>query len=93
MLFIICRGELIPKFGLNDTKHETRNDVLIFENKKYGAIIPISFKLLRTCCTKLSETGDLDAINSLLGCAILMPEDFDIAENYIMDLTICCINW
>ncbi|XP_029048341.1 Fanconi anemia group D2 protein homolog isoform X1 [Osmia bicornis bicornis] len=87
------RGELVPQFGLNNTKHEPRNDVLTFENKKHGAIVPISFKLLRTCCTKLSETGDLDAINSLLGCAILMPEHFDITENYIMDLTICCINW
>ncbi|KOX76250.1 Fanconi anemia group D2 protein like protein [Melipona quadrifasciata] len=82
------RGTLIPKFGLNESQ-----DCLTFENKKYGAIVPISFKLLRTCHIKLNENENLDAIDSLLGCAILMPEDFDVAENSVMDLVICCINW
>ncbi|KZC11603.1 PREDICTED: Fanconi anemia group D2 protein homolog [Dufourea novaeangliae] len=86
-------GELIPKFGLNKTEDEPQNSVITFENKKYGAIVAITFKLLRTCCIRLSENGDLDAIDSLLGCAILMPENFDIAENSIIDLIICCINW
>lgn len=66
---------------------------LTFEDKKYGAIVPISFKLLRTCHIKLNESENLEAIDSLLGCAILMPEDFDVAENSVMDLVICCINW
>ncbi|XP_076295821.1 fancd2 isoform X1 [Lasioglossum baleicum] len=86
-------GELVPKFGLNKTEDEPQNCFLSFENKKYGAIVAISFKLLRTCCIKLSENGDLDAIDSLLGCAILMPENFDTAENSTLDLVICCINW
>ncbi|XP_054004824.1 Fanconi anemia group D2 protein homolog isoform X1 [Hylaeus anthracinus] len=87
------RGELVPKFGLNKAEDEPQNCVLTFENKKFGAIVPISFKLLRTCCIKLSKNGDLDAIDSLLGCGILMPENFDVAENSTMDLVICCINW
>ncbi|XP_003701839.3 fancd2 [Megachile rotundata] len=87
------RGELVPKFGLNNVEDEPQNCVLTFEDKKYGAIVPILFKLLRTCCIRLSENGNLEAIDSLLGCAILMPEHFDIAENHIMDLVICCINW
>ncbi|XP_043521887.1 Fanconi anemia group D2 protein homolog isoform X2 [Frieseomelitta varia] len=86
------RGTLIPKFGLNRAENESQN-CLTFEDKKYGAIVPISFKLLRTCHIKLNENKNLDAIDSLLGCAILMPEDFDIAENSVMDLVICCINW
>ncbi|XP_076380583.1 fancd2 isoform X2 [Megalopta genalis] len=86
-------GELVPKFGLNKTENEQQNCVLTFENKKYGAIVPISFKLLRTCCIKLSKNGSLDAIDSLLGCAILMPENFDTAENSTVDSVICCINW
>ncbi|XP_031836620.1 fancd2 isoform X2 [Nomia melanderi] len=87
------KGELVPKYGLNKTQDEPQNCVLTFENKKYGAIVAISFKLLKTCCIKLSKTGDLDAIDSLLGCAILMPESFDVAENTVIDLIICCINW
>lgn len=89
----IFRGNLIPKFGLNKAEDEPENCILTFEDKKYGAIVPISFKLLRTCCIKLSENENLDAIDSLLGCAILMPKDFDIAENSVIDLIICCINW
>ncbi|XP_003402300.2 Fanconi anemia group D2 protein [Bombus terrestris] len=87
------RGNLIPKFGLNKAEDEPENCILTFEDKKYGAIVPISFKLLRTCCIKLSENENLDAIDSLLGCAILMPKDFDIVENSVIDLIICCINW
>ncbi|XP_076231297.1 fancd2 [Calliopsis andreniformis] len=86
-------GELVPKFGLNKEEDEPQNCVLTFENRKYGAIVPIQFKLLRTCYTKMSENGDLDAIDSLLGCAVLMPENFDVAENSTMDLIISCINW
>ncbi|XP_076619726.1 fancd2 isoform X1 [Colletes latitarsis] len=86
-------GELEAKFGLNRAEDEPQNCVLTFENKKYGAIVPILFKLLRTCCARLSKNGNLNAIDSLLGCAILMPQNFDIAENSIMDLIICCINW
>ncbi|XP_017797384.1 PREDICTED: Fanconi anemia group D2 protein [Habropoda laboriosa] len=86
-------GELVPKFGLNKAKDEPQNCVLNFENKKLGAIVPISFKLLRNCCLKLSEHGDLNAIDSLLGCAILMPDSFEVADNSVMDLVICCINW
>ncbi|XP_078052345.1 Fanconi anemia complementation group D2 isoform X2 [Augochlora pura] len=86
-------GELVPKFGLNRPESEQQNCVLTFENKKYGAIVAISFKLLRTCCIKLSKNGSLDAIDSLLGCAILMPENFDTAENSTVDSVICCINW
>ncbi|XP_076664603.1 fancd2 [Andrena cerasifolii] len=86
-------GELVSKFGLNKAEDEPQNCVLSFENKKYGAIVPISFKLLRTCYMRISENGDLEAIDSLLGCAILMPENFDVAENSIMDLVISCINW
>ncbi|XP_017884554.1 Fanconi anemia group D2 protein-like [Ceratina calcarata] len=87
------RGDSVPKFGLNKSEDEPRNCFITFENKKYGAIVPISFKLLRTCHIRLSENKDLGAINSLLGCAILMPESLDIAENSIVDLVICCINW
>ncbi|CAL7944778.1 unnamed protein product [Xylocopa violacea] len=86
------RGELIPKFGLNEAENEAQNCVLTFENKKYGAIVPISFKLLRTCI-RLSKNEDLNAINPFLRCEILMPENIDIAENSVLDLVICCINW
>lgn len=86
-------GELVPKFGLNNEEDEPQDCVLTFENKKYGAIVAISFKLLRTCCIKMSDNGDLNAIDSLLGCAVLMPENFDIAENLIVDSVISCINW
>ncbi|OAD52770.1 Fanconi anemia group D2 protein [Eufriesea mexicana] len=87
------KGKLVPKFGLNKVEDEPQNCVLTFEDKKYGAIIPISFKLLKTCCIRLSQNENLDAIDSLLGCAILMPEDLEIAENSIIDIVICCINW
>lgn len=86
-------GELKPKFGLNSTEEEPQNLVLNFTNSKYGAIIPISFKLLKTCCVRLSENGDLEDIDALLGCPILMPESFDIPEPFVVDLVICCINW
>lgn len=87
------RGDLVPKFGLNKSEDEPQKCVLTFEDKKYGAIVPISFKLLRTCYIRLNENEDLNAIDSLLGCAILMPEDLEITENFVIDLVICCINW
>ncbi|KAK2582685.1 hypothetical protein KPH14_004959 [Odynerus spinipes] len=86
-------GELIPKFGLNKAEDEPQNLVLNFSNKKYGAIVPISFRLLKTCCMRISENGDLEDIDSLLGCSILMPENFDIPEPSTINLVICCINW
>ncbi|XP_047357363.1 Fanconi anemia group D2 protein isoform X3 [Vespa velutina] len=86
-------GELIPKFGLNNVEDEPQNLVLNFSNRKYGAIVPITFRLLKTCCMKLSENGDLEDIDSLLGCSILMPENFDIPEPFIIDLVVSCINW
>lgn len=90
---LMFSGELVCKFGLNKAEDEPQNCIITFEDKKYGAIVPISFRLLRTCSIRLSENGDLDAIDSLLGCAILMPENFDVVENSVMDSVICCINW
>lgn len=92
ILYVISRGDLVPKFGLNKSEDEPQKCVLTFEDKKYGAIVPISFKLLRTCYIRLNENEDLSAIDSLLGCAILMP-DLEITENFVIDLVICCINW
>ncbi|KAF7395961.1 hypothetical protein HZH68_010011 [Vespula germanica] len=86
-------GDLIPKFGLNNAGDEPQNLVLNFSNKKYGAIVPITFRLLKTCCMKLNENGDLEDIDSLLGCSILMPENFDVSEPFIVDLIVSCINW
>ncbi|KAG7203733.1 hypothetical protein KM043_013761 [Ampulex compressa] len=86
-------GELTPQFGLNNAEEEPQNCVLNFGNGKTGSIVPISFRLLKTCCIRLSQNGELEAIDALLGCAILMPESYDIAEPYVLDLVICCINW
>lgn len=55
--------------------------------------MPITFRLLKTCCMKLNENGDLEDIDSLLGCSILMPENFDVSEPLIVDLIVSCINW
>lgn len=85
--------DLTPKFGLNNAEAEPQNCVLNFGNKKNGPVAPILFRLLKTCCIKLSEHGDLEAIDALLGCAILMPENFDIPEPPVLDRIICCINW
>ncbi|KAI4496893.1 hypothetical protein M0804_000703 [Polistes exclamans] len=86
-------GELIPKFGLNNVDDEPQNLVLNFSNRKYGAIVPITFRLLKTCYMKLSENGNLEEIDSLLGCSILMPDNFDVPEPLTVDLVISCINW
>lgn len=84
---------MVPKYGLNDEELDSETTVLSFENKKYGAIVPISFNLLKTCYLRLSKNGELDSIDALLGCAILLPENLDVADDYIVDLVICCINW
>ncbi|XP_029669921.1 Fanconi anemia group D2 protein isoform X4 [Formica exsecta] len=85
--------DLIPKFGLNNAEHEPENYVLNFGNKRNGPIAPILFRLLKTCCMKTSIHGELEAIDALLGCKMLMPQNFDIPEPPILDLIICSINW
>lgn len=42
---------------------------------------------------KTSAHGELEAIDALLGCKMLMPQNFDIPEPPILDLIICSINW
>ncbi|KAL6438774.1 hypothetical protein ACFW04_004639 [Cataglyphis niger] len=85
--------DLIPKFGLNNAEDEPENYVLNFGNKRNGPIAPILFRLLKTCCMKTSVHGELEAIDALLGCKMLMPQNFDIPEPPILDLIICSINW
>nr|XP_012219220.1 PREDICTED: Fanconi anemia group D2 protein homolog isoform X1 [Linepithema humile] len=85
--------DLVPKFGLNNTENEPQNCVLNFGNKKSGPIAPILFRLLKTCCMRLSVHGELEAIDALLGCGMLMPSSFDIPEPSVLDLLICGINW
>lgn len=67
--------------------------MLNFGNKRSGPIAPILFRLLKTCCAKLSAHGELEAIDVLLGCAMLMPQNFDIPESSVLDLIMCGINW
>ncbi|XP_011859367.1 PREDICTED: Fanconi anemia group D2 protein [Vollenhovia emeryi] len=86
------RDDLVPKFGLN-TENESQDCVLNFGNKRSGPIAPILFRLLKTCCMKLSEHEQLEAIDALLGCGMLMPQNIDIPESSTLDLIICCINW
>ncbi|XP_011267104.1 Fanconi anemia group D2 protein [Camponotus floridanus] len=85
--------DLVPKFGLNNVEHEPENYVLNFGNKRNGPIAPILFKLLKTCCMKTNAHGELEAIDALLGCKMLMPQNFDIPEPPILDLIMCGINW
>jgi len=42
---------------------------------------------------RLSEHGDLEEIDALLGCEMLMPENFDVPECSTLDLIVCGINW
>ncbi|EZA54061.1 hypothetical protein DMN91_000826 [Ooceraea biroi] len=86
--------DLVPKFGLNKgTGNESENCVLNLGNKRSGSIAPVLFRLLRVCNMRLSVHGELQAIDALLGCEILMPGNFDIPEPPILDLMICSINW
>ncbi|KYQ56274.1 Fanconi anemia group D2 protein [Trachymyrmex zeteki] len=91
------REVLVPKFGLNNAENEQfapQNCVLNFGNKRNGGpIASILFRLLKTCCMRLSEHGELEAIDALLGCEMLMPENFDIPECTTLDLIVCGINW
>lgn len=42
---------------------------------------------------RLNEHEELEAIDALLGCGMLMPQNFDIPESSTLDLIICGINW
>ncbi|XP_014473456.1 PREDICTED: uncharacterized protein LOC106743781, partial [Dinoponera quadriceps] len=84
---------LVPKFGLNNAEEEPQNCMLNFGNRRSGPIAPILFRLLKTCNVRLNVHGELEAIDVLLGCGILMPQNFDIPEPAVLDLLICCINW
>jgi len=42
---------------------------------------------------KTNAHGELEAIDALLGCKMLMPQNFDIPEPPILDLIMCGINW
>jgi len=72
---------------------ESQNCILNFGNKKNGPIASVLFRLLRVCSMRLSVHGELEAIDALLGCDILMPKNFNIPEPPILDLMICGINW
>ncbi|XP_012062427.1 PREDICTED: Fanconi anemia group D2 protein [Atta cephalotes] len=90
------REALVPKFGLNNAENEQfapQNCILNFGNKRNGPIASILFRLLKTCCMRLSEHGDLEDIDALLGCEMLMPENFDVPECSTLDLIVCGINW
>lgn len=94
MIFILFFSEdLVPKFRLNNSENEPQNCVLNFGNKKSGPIAPILFRLLNICCMQLSVHGELEAIDALLGCGMLMPSYFDIPEPSVLDLLVCGINW
>ncbi|XP_018406104.1 PREDICTED: Fanconi anemia group D2 protein homolog [Cyphomyrmex costatus] len=90
---LLTREALVPKFGLNNEESDPENCVLNFGNKRNGPIASIIFRLLKTCCMRLSEHGDLEAIDALLGRGMLMPKDFDVPESTTLDLIICGINW
>ncbi|KYM80554.1 Fanconi anemia group D2 protein [Atta colombica] len=90
------REVLVPKFGLNNAENEQfapQNCILNFGDKRNGPIASILFRLLKTCCMRLSEHGDLEDIDALLGCEMLMPENFDVPECSTLDLIVCGINW
>ncbi|XP_036138337.1 Fanconi anemia group D2 protein homolog [Monomorium pharaonis] len=87
------RDDLVPKFGLNNAENELQNCILNFGNRRTGPIAPILFRLLKTCCIRLSEHEELEAIDALLGCEMLMPQNFDIPEPSTLDLIVCSINW
>lgn len=86
------RGELVPKFGLNEPATEPQKCVINFGDGKYGAVVPAFFRLLRICYMRKSN-GSLDEISVLLGCPVLMPNDMEAPESSTLDLIICCINW
>ncbi|XP_039315718.1 Fanconi anemia group D2 protein homolog isoform X4 [Solenopsis invicta] len=85
--------DLVPNFGLNSVEDAQQNGIINFGNKRTGPIAPILFRLLKTCCMKLNEHEELDEIDALLGCEMLMPRNFDIPEPSTLDLIICGINW
>ncbi|XP_066600487.1 Fanconi anemia group D2 protein homolog [Prorops nasuta] len=85
--------EMSPQFKINNEEEESNNGVVYFKSDKYGALVPITFKLLKTCYIRLSENGNLNAIDALLTAAILMPEDLDSTDSSAIDHIIHCINW
>ncbi|KAL7292788.1 hypothetical protein TKK_0013616 [Trichogramma kaykai] len=83
-------GDKEPKYGLNDPSALDEFCCVSFGSGKVGAIVPASFKLLRTCCSRLS--GSLESINAILGTPVLLPTDMDMPEPTIADYMINCIN-
>ncbi|KAL7291971.1 hypothetical protein TKK_0014258 [Trichogramma kaykai] len=84
-------GDKEPKYGLNDPSALDEFCCVSLGSGKVGAIVPASFKLLRTCCSRLS--GSLESINAILGTPVLLPTDMDMPEPTIADYMINCINW
>lgn len=62
-----------------------------FGSDKTGAFVPVFFKLLRICFLRLND--DLESVNAMLGCPVLMPDDLDMPEPTTADYMIHCINW
>lgn len=87
--YLYCSGPLVPKFDLNTD--ESNNFYVNFGETKNSSTIPVLFKLLRIC--HLCYNGNLEGVNAILGCAILMPSDLDIPEPTIADSLMNCINW
>ncbi|OXU24206.1 hypothetical protein TSAR_016545 [Trichomalopsis sarcophagae] len=81
---------LVPTFGLNDSEMGC-NYFVHFGSDKTGAFVPVFFKLLRISYLRLSD--DLESVNAMLGCPVLMPDDLDMPEPTTADYMIYCINW
>lgn len=79
---------MVPKYGLNED-HNGQPSALNFKDGKYGALLPIAFKLL-TNCLKEDNFEDMDP---LLEVPILMPRDFDMPDSKELDHMVCCVNW
>ncbi|XP_012288040.1 Fanconi anemia group D2 protein homolog [Orussus abietinus] len=87
------KGNLVPRFGLNEAEKEPDINLLSFGDGKTGSVLPALFRAVRICNLCLSEDGNLNDINALLGCAILMPPDLEIPEASVLDQMMYCINW
>ena len=86
------RGELVPKYELNDAETEPQRCVINLTDGKQGVVVPAYLRLLQICFRRINN-GDLDDITVLPGCPVLMPSEMDESEPWKLDLMICCINW
>ncbi|XP_048507191.1 Fanconi anemia group D2 protein homolog isoform X2 [Athalia rosae] len=90
----IYRGNFTAHFNLNPESEDPEDAVYAvkFGEGISGSGVSALFKLIKACHMR-SNNGELESIDILLGCPVLMMKDLHDPDAVVLDQMFNCINW